>query len=209
MNQLWDNGREGILDDTVLMSTDTIKAMLIKSAYTFSGAHKFVSDIVAGDNGRSAALASKTFTAGVFNAANSSLLATAAAPSNAVALYKDTGVDSTSRIVAYLDTRFRFTVAVAASTAAVAVAVDPLLQGIANAAVATKISGAGPATITLAALAAQGARSLTTAALGAPGVSVGDVYEVDITGSNFPFTPSAGQTVNLNWNTGSEKIFKL
>jgi hypothetical protein len=133
-NILFDPGREGHLDGTIIESSGDIRVMLVKTAYTFSAAHKFLSDITAGnDNGRSASLGSKTVTNGVFNAAVTSLVATAAVACNALVIFQHTGADGTARVIAYIDT--------------------------------------------------------PTAGL--------------------PFTPSAGQTVNITWDAGANKIYKL
>jgi hypothetical protein len=103
-NQLYDKGREGILDGTIDMTGD-VRVMLVESTYTFSAAHEDLADITAGnDNGRSAALASKTYTAGVFDAADTTITATAAVPCNALAIFQHTGTDSTARLIAYIDT---------------------------------------------------------------------------------------------------------
>jgi hypothetical protein len=103
-NQLFDPGREGILDDTIQMSTDDIRVMLVLSTYTFSAAHKFITDLGAVDNGRSVALAGKTFTNGIFDATDSTLNATAASASKALIVFKHTGADASARLVAYIDT---------------------------------------------------------------------------------------------------------
>ena len=102
-NVLFDKGREGILDTTIAMTGD-VRVMLVKTAYTFSAAHQFLSDITAGnDNGRSAALGTKTYASGVFDAADTTLTATAAAASNALVLFLHTGVDATARLICYVD----------------------------------------------------------------------------------------------------------
>lgn len=131
-NQLFDLGREGILDTTIAMTGD-IRAMLVRSTYNFNNAHKFLTDIGAVDNGRSAALGSKTYALGVFNAANTTLVATSAVACNAIIVFLHTGSDATARLIAYIDTPT----------------------------------------------------------------------------SGLPFTPAAAQTVNINWDTGANKIFKL
>jgi hypothetical protein len=102
-NALYDSGREGILDRSIDMTGD-VRAMLVKSSYTFSAAHKFLADLGAVDNGRSAALASHDYTAGVFDAADSTLTATAAAASGSLVLFQQTGSDATARVIAYIDT---------------------------------------------------------------------------------------------------------
>lgn len=132
-NLLYDPGREGILDESIGMSSGDIRAMLVLSSYTFSAAHKFIADLGAVDNGRTAALASKTFTSGVFDAADTTLTATAATASKALVVFKHTGVDATARLVAYIDTPT----------------------------------------------------------------------------SGLPFTPAVSQVVNVTWDNGANKIFKL
>ena len=94
-NVLYDKGREGILDGTIDMTGD-VRVCLVKSAYTFSAAHEDMADIGANDNGRSAALGSKTYTAGVFDAADTSLTATDADPCEALVIFQHTGTDSTA-----------------------------------------------------------------------------------------------------------------
>lgn len=100
---LYDSGREGVLDTTITMTGD-VRAMLVLSSYTFSAAHKFLADLGAVDNGRSVALTSKTYTAGVFDAADTSLTATAATASKALVIFQHTGTDATARVIAYIDT---------------------------------------------------------------------------------------------------------
>jgi len=133
-NALFNPGREGFLDGSIDWDTDDIRAMLVLSTYTFVASHKFITDLGAVDNGRTAAgLGTKTVTDGVADAADTSLVATAASASKAIVLFKHTGADATARLIAYIDT--------------------------------------------------------VTAGL--------------------PFTPSAGQTVNIAWDNGANRIFKL
>jgi hypothetical protein len=132
-NAMFDPGREGFLDGTIDWDTGDIRVMLALSSYTFDAADKFITDLGAVDNGRSAALGSKTVTNGVADAANTSLVATAATASESLILFQHTGSDATARLICYID---------------------------------------------------------------APT-------------SGLPFTPSAGQTVNITWDDGANKIFKL
>ncbi len=103
MNRLYAKGREGILDRSIDMSGD-VRVMLVADGYTFDDAHEFVADLGANDNGRSAALSSKSYTAGVFDAADAALTATAAVACDALVIFKHTGSDATARLVAYIDT---------------------------------------------------------------------------------------------------------
>lgn len=80
-----------------------IRVMLVRSTYTYDSTDEFVSDLGSVDNGRSAALGSKTVTNGVFDAADSTLNAVAANASNALVIFIHTGSDATARLIAYLD----------------------------------------------------------------------------------------------------------
>ena len=102
-NLLYDSGREGVMDRTIDLTGD-IRVMLVLSSYVFSAAHKFLADLGAVDNGRSTALQNKTYAAGVFDADNISLVATAAAPTSSIILFYHTGNDATARLIAYIDT---------------------------------------------------------------------------------------------------------
>jgi hypothetical protein len=134
-NALYDKGREGFLDGSIDWDTDDVRAVLVKSTYTFSAAHDFMDDLSGStyDNGRTAALGTKTVTSGVADAADTSLTATSAVACNAIVVYKYNVADASARLIAYIDT---------------------------------------------------------------------------VT-SGLPFTPSAGQTVNIAWDSGANKIFKL
>jgi hypothetical protein len=135
-NALYDSGREGFLDGSIDWDTDDIRAILLKTGYSFSAAHVYVSDLTTAsyDNGRSSALSGKTKTAGVADASDitTGLNATAATLTIAVVLYKYNAADASARLICYIDT--------------------------------------------------------------ATGLS---------------FTPAAGQQVNISWNDGTNKIFKL
>lgn len=103
-NVLYDSGREGFLDGSIDWDTDDIRACLVLSTYTFSAAHTVMSSITSYDNGRSASLASKTATAGVADAADTTITATAASACKAIVIFKHTGSDATARLIAYIDT---------------------------------------------------------------------------------------------------------
>lgn len=210
MNTLFDKGREGFADGSIDWDTHDVRAMLVKSAYTFDISDEFLSDIPASshDNGRTAALAGKSATNGILDANDTSVVALAADPCNAVVLFKHTGSDATARLIAYLDGRFRFTLSANTSNGGTTINFDALLHAIADNAVATKISGTGPSTIQFNGAVAAGAHSATVDAIGSQ-VNENAVYEVDISGNVFPFTPGVGQTVNKNWDNGANKILKI
>lgn len=106
-NALFPKWKEALLQgssDSTL--NGTVKAVLVDLAdYTYSSAHDFLDDVpVAARVATSAALASKTYTDGLFDAANASFTAVTGDISEAVVLFIDTGVASTSRLVAFFDT---------------------------------------------------------------------------------------------------------
>jgi hypothetical protein len=107
-NALYDTGRAAFLTAAVNWSSDNIKAALVKttSGYTVSlSADQFLSTIVSGNRiAISANLASKTTTAGVADAADVTFSAVTGAACGAVVIYKDTGTDTTSQLIAYIDT---------------------------------------------------------------------------------------------------------
>lgn len=106
-NALYDGGREGFLDGSVDWDTDTIKAVLIDVAdYTVNLAtHLNLSDVPAiARVGTPQTLGTKTKTAGVAGAANLAFPSVTGDQSEAIIIWKDTGVESTSRLIAYIDT---------------------------------------------------------------------------------------------------------
>lgn len=106
-NALYDTGRNAFLRGEIAWQTDTIKAVLVDAAdYTVSlTTHQYLSDIPSGARvATTAALTSKTTTAGVADAADPVFSAATGDQSEAIVLYKDTGNASTSQLIAYLDT---------------------------------------------------------------------------------------------------------
>lgn len=87
-------------------ATPNVKAVLVDSAdYTYSASHEFLSDVPSGGRvATSGNLGSKTFTNGLFDAADAVWSAASGDQSEAVVIYIDTGSAATSRLVAYFDT---------------------------------------------------------------------------------------------------------
>ena len=104
---------EGLLDGSVDLDTATVKVALVRG-YTFSAAHKFVSDVTGAGgtiNGTSAALTTKTVTGGVFDADDTTISATANATNHGLLLFQASastgGADvaaTAQRVIAYFDT---------------------------------------------------------------------------------------------------------
>ena len=83
-----------------------VKAVLVDLAdYTFSSAHDFLDDVPVGARvATSGNLATKTFTNGVFDAADVTFTSVTGDQSEAIILYVDSGAAATSRLICFLDT---------------------------------------------------------------------------------------------------------
>lgn len=112
-NALYGKGKEKLLTAAINLSSDTIKAAIVSSAYTPNlSTHEFWSDVVANILNTAGTLGSKTVTLGVFDAADITFTAvTSGSTAKAVVLYKDTGLNSTSPLIAYIDTLTGFPLA--------------------------------------------------------------------------------------------------
>ena len=105
-NALYDKGREGFLDGSIDFDTDDIRCILIDAAdYTVDLAlHDNLDDVPAAARvAVSGALASKTVDAGVADAADVTFSSVTGDQCEAIVIYKHTGVESTSRLIAYID----------------------------------------------------------------------------------------------------------
>jgi hypothetical protein len=104
---LYAKGREGFLDGSIDWDTDNIKAILVDTGtYTVNLATHDNLDDVAGAAriSTSGNLASKTVTDGVADAADVTFTSVTGASIEAIVIYKDSGVESSSRLIAYIDT---------------------------------------------------------------------------------------------------------
>lgn len=106
-NALYTKGKEAILNDTINLSTDTIKCVLLDSAdYTPNlSAHDFLDDVPAAARvGTPQTLGSKTFTNGVFDADDVTFPSVSGDQSEYILIYEDAGSEATSRLLALFDT---------------------------------------------------------------------------------------------------------
>lgn len=82
--------RDGIMTGEINLSTGVLKVALVRG-YTYSAAHKFLSDVTATGaviNGTSAALTNKTITGGVFDADDTAITTTASAVNHILIVYQ-------------------------------------------------------------------------------------------------------------------------
>jgi hypothetical protein len=104
---------EGFIAGEIDLDTAVIKAAYVRG-YTFSAAHKFVSDVTGAGgtiNGTSAALTTKTISGGVFDADDTSVTTTASAVNHGILLFQSSAVGggadvaaSAQRVIAWFDT---------------------------------------------------------------------------------------------------------
>jgi len=183
------------------------------AAYTSGGYAVCLGPSAAGDNwddfdgalvGAKVNLTGPTVTAGVADANDTTFTSVSGATVEAIAVFKDTGTPSTSRMSALITGKFIVRTSKAASTSATSMDVDKLPFAIPNGTVLTFSDGK---TATLSAVANAGDRTLTVSAL-ASGIAVDKVALAPITGSGLPITPN-GNNIVTTWDNGVNKIFKL
>ena len=106
-NALYDKGRQAFLNGGINWLSDDIRVILTDASdYTVSLAeHQNLLDIpVAARVSVSSALGSKTSTNGVADAADVTFPLVTGDKSEALIIYKHTGTESTSTLIAYIDT---------------------------------------------------------------------------------------------------------
>lgn len=169
-----------------------------------SGAGDRWDDFSAAVVGTPQTLTSPTVTGGVADAADPTFTSVTGNSVEALAIYKDTGTESTSRMIAIIDGRQIVTCAATAATSATSIPVERLVAGIPN---STVLAFSNGQTATLTAAANAGDRTLTVSALGGS-VTAGSRADAPSTGSGLPVTPNGGN-INVTFDNGSSRIFKL
>ena len=105
-NALYGLAKQKFLEGSIDFITDTINCVLVDlNDYTPNLAtDEFLSDIPAIGRLAIATLAGKDVSLGVFDANNVTFSAVAGDESEALVVYKNTGVDATSALIAFIDT---------------------------------------------------------------------------------------------------------
>lgn len=108
-NTLYDKGRQRFLEANLNWLTDNFKVILVDTgAYTPNfGTHEFLSDVPTSSRigtTSGVALTSKTTTGGAADAADITFSSVTGASVEALVIYKDTGTEGTSPLLAYIDT---------------------------------------------------------------------------------------------------------
>ena len=103
-NALFPKAKEAFLNGAINMVTDTIVIALIDTGnYTYSTSHQYRSDVSNTAVISSTTLANKTIVNGVFDADDATFTSVTGANAEALIIYQDTGTQSTSRLIAYID----------------------------------------------------------------------------------------------------------
>ena len=96
--------REALWSGAYNLSSAVVRVVLIDTGtYTYSAAHDFYNDLSGVVGTESGALASKTFTNGVFDAADYSFTAVTGVNAEAIVYFVDTGNPATDALICYVD----------------------------------------------------------------------------------------------------------
>lgn len=105
-NKLYDAGREGFLTGDISWTSHTIKAILVDTAnYSVSlSADNNLDDVPSGARiGTAVTLTGRTAAAGIADAENTTFPLVTGPTAEALVIFRDTGVEETSRLIAYID----------------------------------------------------------------------------------------------------------
>lgn len=106
-NAMFDKGLENLWAGSIDWSTDNIKVVMVDHGTDTPNVStdEFLSDITAGARiATSGNLTTKTVTAGVVDAADITISSVSGATVESLVVYKDTGTDATSPLIAFIDT---------------------------------------------------------------------------------------------------------
>ena len=103
-NALYPKAKEAFLNAAINMASNTVTIALIDTGtYTYSTAHQYRSDVSNSAVISTATLTTKTITNGIFDADDATFTSVTGANCEALIIFADTGVQGTSRLVAYID----------------------------------------------------------------------------------------------------------
>lgn len=103
-NALYPKAKESFLKGEIDVLANTISISLIDTGeYTYSSSHQFRSDIPNAAVISTTNLSDKTAENGVFDAADATFSSVTGANAEALIIFQNTGSNSTSRLIAYID----------------------------------------------------------------------------------------------------------
>jgi hypothetical protein len=107
-NAVYPKYKEALISGStgISISSGDLRAILVDLAdYTYNAAHDMLDDVAAASRvAVSSAIGSKTVTNGLLDAADVTWSTVTGDPSEAIILYLHTGTESTSRLIAFIDT---------------------------------------------------------------------------------------------------------
>jgi hypothetical protein len=103
-NALYSKAKEAFLNGSINMVANTITIALIDTGvYTYSASHQYRNEVSNSAVISSTTLANKTITNGVFDADDATFSSVTGANCEALLIFQDTGIQTTSRLIAYID----------------------------------------------------------------------------------------------------------
>jgi len=103
-NALYPKAKESFLKGEISILSDTISITLIDTGqYTYSASHQFRSDVPNAAVISTTNLSDKTAANGIFDAADATFNSVTGANAEALIIFQNTGSNSTSRLIAYID----------------------------------------------------------------------------------------------------------
>jgi len=103
-NALYPKAKESFINGHINMSANTITIALVDTGvYTFNSAHQFRSDVSNSAVISDTTLSNKTIANGVFDADDATFTSVTGANCEALLLFQNTGIQTTSRLIAYVD----------------------------------------------------------------------------------------------------------
>ena len=103
-NALYSKAKEAFLNGSINMVANTITIALVDTGvYTYSATHQFRNEVSNSAVISSTTLANKTITNGVFDADDATFSSVTGANCEALLIFQDTGIQTTARLIAYID----------------------------------------------------------------------------------------------------------
>ena len=103
-NALYSKAKEAFLNGSINMVANTISIALVDTGvYTYSATHQFRNEVSNSAVISSTSLAHKTIANGVFDADDATFSSVTGANCEALLIFQDTGIQTTSRLIAYID----------------------------------------------------------------------------------------------------------
>ena len=103
-NALYSKAKEAFLNSSINMIANTIIISLVDTGvYTYSASHQYRSEVSNSAVISSTTLTNKTITNGVFDADDATFSSVTGANCEALLIFQDSGIQNTSRLIAYID----------------------------------------------------------------------------------------------------------